>query len=483
MTKAISLFLSLILALPAFGQALPQPAQALAAPVCGEIGGEFEQIVREFSKNWSGEPDFCEFKRFTALNEMITEDMRHAPERYVQRMNFLKSQKDAKPEAINYLLLSLQETWFNTYIDAIILREEGRSGAWSRWLTIGAAGTVIGLLALPFTKKYSSKPIRLFQTGLKHFLQKRALTFGSTSVTTQLDHFRPEVGRQAPQTFVAPPLFFAGDEEILDNRTYKIFLTEIQNDVISATTGVLGGWFIGHGASVIVRDYVAKSWSETAFGRFKWAVSKPALFASPGMIAGFAVTVAATNGVSDFSSDYLFQKRFKEIRSNLGVELHALAQALVKGDDFMTYTKGEKLKNDLALQNFVLTRELTEEIAAEAESTSETILHRFSYCMEHREKILVEMKKRFAKNIALAVKLHGRNVKAALVLAQDAQAVFLRQPHALTRNLTGANDKLMMRTTWLLDPAQTAGDLWMDIEKAVNNQPVECVDLQPGIPL
>lgn len=473
----------MVLAFPALGQEGPGHVQEQANNACGEIGADFEAILQEFLNHWTGEPDFCEFKRFTALNEMITEDMQHAPERYVQRMNVLKNSKNRKPEAINYLLLSFQETWFNTYIDAIILREEGRSGAWSRWLTIGAAGSVVGMLALPFTKKYSSKPIRLFQTGLKHFLQKRALTFGSTSVTSQLDHLRPDISRKTPKIFVAPPLYFGGDEEILDNRTYRIFLTEIQDDVISATNGVLGGWFLGHATSVVVRDRVAKSWADTLLGRFKWTASKPAVFASPGMIVGFAVTFIATDKVSDLSSDYLFQRRFKEIRAKVDVELLALANAIDKRQEFMIYSKGEKLKNDLALQNFILTRELTEEVASETEEISQAILHKFSYCNEPREKTLAKKKKRFMKNIAEIVASYDRNIKAALVIAQSAQEVLLSHPHAMTKTLVASNDKLLLRTTWLLDAKQTANDLWPDIEKAVKDKPVECVELVNGIPL
>lgn len=482
MLKTWCVILSLILGVPSLGRAMPDFVQE--TPACGELTGQsFEKIVDDFLKEWSGEIGFCAFRKVTALNEMIAQDMSTNPRRYADRMNFLVSQKNRNQEAINHLLISFQETWFNTNIDSILLREDGRSGLWSRWLTIGAAGSAMALLAVPLTKKYSSKPLRLFKTGLKHFLQKRAITFGSTSISSQLDRFTHDRPKKAPETFVAPPLYFGGDDEVLDERTYKIFLNEMQEDVVAATSGVLGGWFLGHGASVVIRDNLAKTWSDTALKRYAWTSTKPAVFASPGMITGFAVTIVATNMISDFTSDILFNKRFREIRLKIHDEIGQLSTALQAGREFQIFSKAEKLKNDLTLQNFILSRELVEDLGALSESASHDLLNSFKLCVEPRDRLLERAKVRFYKNVNKLISQRARNLKAALLLSQDVQGVLLARPHELTKTFAATNDKLMMRATWLLDSNVTASDLWQDLSHAVKDQPVDCLNLSDGMPL
>jgi len=468
----------------AMAQPASGPTYAPQPLSCGEIPSDFQALALDFIKHWKGETEFCEFKRFTRLNEMTAEDMSLRPAQYHERMAFLHSQALKNPEPVNYLLLSFQETWFDTYIDKILLEERGRSGVWSRWLTIGAAGSIVALLALPFTKRYSSKPFRLFQTGLKHFLQKRVITFGSTSIGSQWGRLTPDRGdKKPPETFVSPPLYYGAEAEILDERTYQIFLSEIRDDVISATSGVLGGWFLGHGASVVVRDRVAKSWGDTALGRFAWSTSKPVKFASPGMIAGFAVTIVATNAISDMTSDILFQKKFNDIRGKLDGELSSLVKAVARDDEFVIFSKVEKIRNDLTLQDFILTHELTESLVTESEEASQRLLNSFAFCMEPRERILSRAKVHFFERITKLIREKSRDLKAALLLVQTAQETLLSHPHPMTKALTGANDKLMMRSKWLLDSAVTAQDLWADIEAAVKDQPVDCVDLSGGLPL
>lgn len=475
MRKFLALFLCLSLAAPAFGQE--------QGPSCGEMSGNFRDLVMEFVANWRGEAEFCEFKRLTALNAMIAEDMLRDPKRYNERMNFVVGLKNANEEAINFLRYSFQETWFNTNIDEILLREDGRSSTWSRWLLIGAGATGVALLALPFTKKHSTKMLRVVKTGLKHFFQKRTLTFAPTSFGLQADRIAGGREKKSAVTLVSPPLYFGGDEEILDERTYQVFLSELRDDMIAAGSGILGGWGLGQGASLLVRDHLAKSWSETVFGRNAWSRTKPANFASPGMIVGFGVTIVATNAISDLASDALFYRKFKEMRGKASADTEILSSAVPAGRDFQVYSAAERLKNHLTLQNFILTRELSEGFSEAMESRRAQVLGALRYCVEPQESVLKRARQAFENEIQKIVKANERNVKAALRLSADVQAILLKFPHRLTTSLSGMNDKLMMRASWMLDPKTAAGDLWPDIEDEVKATAIECIELPPGMPL
>lgn len=474
MRKLLALILSMSLAVPAFGQ---------EGGGCADTGGSFESIAGDFVAGWRGDSGFCEFKKVTELNEMIAEDMLRDPDRYNRRMHFLLSLRSKNEDAVNYLRYSFQETWFNVNIDAILLREQSRSGNYSRWLMIGAAGTAVALLAVPFTKKHSSKLIRVIKTGLKHFFQKRALTFAPTSIGTQADRIIGDPNKKSADVLVAPPLYFGGDEEILDERTYDVFLNELKEDIYSAGAGILGGWGLGHGASVLVRDKVAKSWADTALGRFAFARSKPATFASPGLIVGFAVTLGATNAISDYTSNAFFASKFKSVKKGIDTDLRELRAAVSNRQDFQVYSLAERLKNDLTLHNFILAGALTDDVNSEIERRQGSLLNSFRYCYIPRAALIEQSRVGFEKDIAALVKRHKRNVQAALSLSADAQETLLAHPHRLTKSLTGLNDKLLQRTGWMLDAKQVAADLWPDVVNKVKDLEVECIDPSRDMPL
>lgn len=452
--------------------------------LCGELTSDFEALTLDFVRNWKGESDFCEFKRFTILNEMIASDMILHPQVYEHRMSFLYNlKKNGAPEPINYLLLSFQETWFDSFIDLIVMHEQGKADRWSRWLTMGTASSVMLLLALPLTKRYSSKPIRLFKTGLKHFLHKRALTFGTTSVGTQVEKFRTKREKPTALVFVPPPLYFGGQEDVLDERSYEVYLKELQEDVVSAVGGIMGGWFVGHAASVVVRDQVAKSWAETALKRFKWAQSKPAVFASPGMIVGFAVTLTASNEISDMISKIQFNNRFKKILSKFEVDLKSLGQAIDERNELAIFSQSEKIRNDLALYNFLLTQKLSEGLASHAQAAAEILVNRFSYCIEDREDSIANQKKKFRDEVVDLIRQNEQNLKAAAKLILIAKATFDAHPHPFIKNLQALNENLRVSVSSMLDAEVMASDFWQNIIEEVGERPVECVDLTTGVPL
>jgi hypothetical protein len=339
---------------------------------------------------------------------------------------------------------------------------------------MGALATAA--LVIPHSKTFSAKTVRFLRDFVTNYVRKRALVFGGTSVGTSLSRLSFGSQSKIETGMVRPPLLDSSGEAS-DPRTRGVFVGEYWDQMIAASAGVAGGWVGGHYSSLAVKSVLPK-W--TSVTRASWARGKVADFASPGVLTGFAVTFYLSYKISEGMSNHEFQKDVSAAKANLNALAGKVTAAVAAKNEYDVWLKSEQLKNGLMLQNYLLTRNFTQNLSDESERYIRGTLARFSNCGFDRERILAGQRTAFKKRVAAEINREKINLLAALDITQSVQEILLAGSDAMTGPLIETNGNLLTRDRWILDADSLGEEMWQDIVGAVKDVHVECAAQAPG---
>jgi hypothetical protein len=313
--------------------------------------------------------------------------------------------------------------------------------------------------------------VRFLREFITNYLKKRALVFGSTSVGRNVKKLsfgnKPEI----ETGFVRPPLADLKAEPS-DARTRGVFVNEFWDQIIAAGAGVGGGWIGGHYASLGVKSVVPK-WA-AVFTRSLWSRSKVADFASPGVLAGFAVTYYLSDKISEGVTRFEFHKRVDAAKNNLTGIAANITSSVAAKNEYGVWLNSEKLKNGLMLQNYLLTKDFTQGLSEESDKAIRLTLADFADCDRSRERIIESQKIKFKTGVRALLQKERINLLAALDVTQAVQEILLAQSDAMTEPLIDTNNNLLLRDRWILDAEQVGEEAWRDITAAVTDVQIEC---------
>jgi hypothetical protein len=273
--------------------------------------------------------------------------------------------------------------------------------------------------------------------------------------------------------FVQPPLFYSGDGGATgEERVDGVFTDEVWRELISSGTGIAAGWWSGNKVSFWVKGRAPK-WTNV-FGENAFTRLRVVDFASPGLLTGLGVTFVTTGLVANVMENAEFQAHYLATREELLRQAWNVHEAMGEGSEVRLWREVERLKNGLMLQNYLLTRELNEDLVAEMSSAGSGLAAALRVCGASREAEAKSAKARFEKRVQKAVGSNRVSVEAALDLSNRLQVVLNSHPDEMTRSLRDLNHQFLLKGLWLTDASQLTSELWPEIQKAADQPGGEC---------
>ena len=437
------------------------------AQFCVVDGKSWDVLLNDFIAGWDNQGNFCEYKRFIAMNSLISLDMRANSDQYNQRMDQLYAFEN-KSEPVNYLEMAFQETWANQVVDAWLDLDDGLAAGKGS----GALLNLIGVsLVSPHIKQYSSRPIVFLKTLLSGFFEKHKFTFGVK--TKPLVTPSMAVG-QRPATitaFVHPPLL-PGQLDPVDDQTRSGFIEEFHDQILAAGAGAATGWVSGHFEDVGFR-FIWPTWG-SILSRANWSRTKFTDLSSPGMIASLAAAFYLADRAAQSEAYADFRKRVTISKTDLLTLANQILRDVNAKDNYQTWVHVEQLKNGLMLENYLLTRQNIQDLSNESERAKHQLRVHFADCGVSRDQTVAAQKAIFESRISANIEHERPNLEASLDITQSVQLILLKQSDPLVDPLIDTVRDLMLRDRMILESKIVVDSVWDDIVSAVSTVQAEC---------
>ena len=450
----------------------PAPlAPAEVTPACGVEGKNWDQLLQDFIAGWSGsQPDFCEFKRFLSLNEMISVDMRMNEAEYNQRMEQLYAYND-QSEPVNWLVMAFVDTWAGIFVNANLEKEFDHAQSWRSSTTWMMLSVVVVSLLVPNMKKFSTRPMRFLRILINDLFENEPAIYGSTSTLKAVSGLSLGQQPQLANHLVRPPLVSAGDAT--DQLTRNAFMRDFEDEMIAAGSGVLSGWLAAHGVSWGI-GLVYPSWT-IIFNRANISRTKFIDWAKPPVLAGLIATFVVSDLIAEGTAKHEFLDRVEKVRSDLMKLGDDVMANLSPRNELRMWQDMEKLKNILVLQNYLMTKNFMEDLGELVEKEKAATLQEFPDCQFSHETILEQHRIAFERRLVKLVKYYQRSLDGALDITQSAQLALSRRPDPMTVPLLSVIQQFSVRDRLLMDPEVMTDSIWRSVAGELKDEKVECV--------
>jgi len=452
---------------------------SLVTPTCNVAGKGWDQLLQDFIAGWTGgQPDFCEFKRFLGLNQMISVDMRMNESEYNQRMDQLYAFND-NSEPVNWLVMNFVDTWAGIFINANMDRDFAHGKSWqsdTTWMTLSVV--VISLL-VPYMKKFTTRPVRFLRVLLNDLFESEPAIYGSVSTLTGVAGLA--AGEQpAANHIVRPPLVSGTSGDLGDQVTRDGFMKDFEEEMIAAGSGVLSHWLAAHGASWGV-GLVFPSWT-IVFNRANISRTKFIDWAKPPVLAGLVVSFVAADLVAKGTENHQFLDHVDKTRGDL---LNLADDAMGNPrNELRSWQDMEKIKTELVAQNYLMTKDFMEDLGELVEREKTATVGEFGNCQDSHEQILAEHRTLFRTQLLKLIKKDKRNLDAALDITQSTQLALTRRPDPLTVPLVSIIQQLSVRDRLLMDADVMTDSIWRSVNAELSGLQVQCLPddvLYPGV--